>query len=65
MGIDEEISEIAAKAIPLPRSCAMKIQRAEWEREQLKSRIIALLNKYSNFTKTIKDEDRNVGTEKD
>jgi hypothetical protein len=63
--MDLEIDEIVAKAIPIPRSCATKIQRAQWDREQLKERIIALLEKYSNFTKTIKDEDRNVGTEKD
>jgi hypothetical protein len=62
MGIDQEIDEIVAKAIPIPRSCKMKIQRAEWDREQLKKRIIELLQKNSNFTKTQYDEDRTVGT---
>ena len=62
MDISQELDEIASKAIPIPRSCEMKKQRAMWEREQLKKRITELLEKYSNFTKTVNDENRTVGT---
>lgn len=65
MDITQEINEIVSKAIPLPRSCQMKIQRAEWEREQLKIRILQLLDKYRNFTKICENEVVQLGTEKD
>lgn len=47
-----DIDQIVNEAIPLPRSCKLNIQRAEWKREKLKAAILQLLKENTNFTQT-------------
>jgi hypothetical protein len=46
------IDQIVNEAIPLPRSCAYQIQKAEWKRKKLKDAILQLLKENTNFTQT-------------